>query len=202
MKMRLNAALAGLKTLPHQIEAFARCFPHVLLLGLAVTCVILVSPARAGNILVNPSFEANSGHVIPVGWAYFSPPTPPDYFGDYWVESHFAAHTGTFYWKEWGALYQTGVSNVAGIYQDFSSAPGSTYQAGGWFYTSSTDLLGPDCYVWIEVAFLSAATNTLALYKSDPFSGSLGTDTWLQYQVTNACDLSSPVSVGDPYFTT
>ena len=30
----------------------------------------------------------------------------------------------------------------------------------------------------------------------------MGTDTWLQYQVTNACDLTQPVATGDPNFTT
>jgi hypothetical protein len=40
------------------------------------------------------------------------------------------------------------------------------------------------------------------LYKSDNFSADVGADAWFNYPVTNACDLSSPVSVGDPYFTT
>ncbi len=61
---------------------------------------------------------------------------------------------------------------------------------------------GADCYVWIEVSFLGSSSNLLALYKSDNFTASVGTDNWFQYQVTNACDISSPVSIGDPYFTT
>lgn len=181
----------------NEFVVYCRVFFGIVLASFVATPLL-----RASNILVNPSFELNSGHAIPVGWTYFSPPTPSGYFGDYWVESNVKAHTGTFYWKEWGALYLTTVSNVAGIYQDFSSAPNATYQASGWFYTAANDILRPDCYVWIEVDFLDASTNLLALYQSDKFYATVGTDAWFQYQVTNACDVSTPVSVGDPYFTT
>ncbi len=161
------------------------------------------APGQAANLLVNPSFEANSGNVVPIGWTYFLPPTPPPSFGDYWIESAIPAHSGTLYWKQWGALYLSPpTNNVAGIYQDFSSAPASVYQASGWFYTRSTDILGPDCYVWLEVSFHGSGGTLLALYKSDNFSASVGTDTWFQYQVKNACDLSAPVPTGDPYYTT
>jgi hypothetical protein len=160
-------------------------------------------PVFADNLLVNPSFESNSGHVLPVGWTYFSPPPPPDYFGDYWIERAVPAHAGTLYWKQWGALYlNPPTNNVAGIYQEFSSAPGSIYQASGWFYTGSSDLLGPDCTSWIEVSFLGASSNLLALYKSENFNAAVGADAWFSYQVTQACDLSAPVLNGDPYFTT
>ncbi len=112
-------------------------------------------------------------------------------------------HSGTYFWKEWGALYAAApTNNVAGIYQTFGSAPGSIYQASGWFCTSTCDKEGTDCTNWIQVEFLDANTNVLALYKSPDFSTSVGTETWFQYQVTSACDLTQPVSTGDPYFTT
>ena len=114
----------------------------------------------------------------------------------------FAPHSGTYYWKEWGALYSTAVSNVAGIYQTFSSTPGSIYQANGWMATSSGNPLAADCYTWLQVEFLGAGSNVLALYKSDNFSASVGTGTWFPYSVTDACDLTQPVATGDPYFTT
>src|SRR5712664_928918 len=102
------------------------------LLALVAGFLLATNPVRASNVLVNPGFEANSGHLIPIGWTYFSPPTPSNYFGDYWVESAVAAHSGTFYWKEWGALYLPApTNNVAGIYQDISGTPGSAYQASG-----------------------------------------------------------------------
>src|SRR5262249_44400991 len=33
------------------------------------------------------------------------------------------------------------------------------------------------------------------------FNAAVGSDTWFQYQVTNACNPAQPVSLGDPYFT-
>jgi hypothetical protein len=176
------------------------------LLALAAGLVLAAGPAQASNLLVNPGFETPpSGHAVygttvATGWTYFSPPEPPGYFGDYWVDNAVVAHSGTFYWKQWSAL-NNGNTNVAGIYQTFSSAPGSTYQASGWFFTSASDTLGADGVTWIQVEFLGANSNVLALYKSDNFSASVGLNAWFPYSVTNACDLSQPVSTGDAYFT-
>ena len=180
-----------------------RCNCQSAILTLAAALMLAGSPAHASNLLVNPGFEANSGHAIATGWTYFSAPPPPNYFGDYWIESNVPAHAGTLYWKQWGALYLPApTNNVAGIYQEFSSAPGSIYQASGWLFTRGNDLLGPNCLVWLEASFLNASGNVLALYKSDNFSAIVGADAWSQYQVTNVCNLASPVSTGDPYFTT
>ena len=179
------------------------------LLALAAGLVLAAGPAQAqtNTLLVNPGFEtAPSGQVIPTGWTYFAPPSTTA--KDYWVATqvssgqNFAPHSGTYFWKEWGALYSSTVSNVAGIYQTFSSTPGSIYQASGWLATSSGDTLGADCVTWIQVEFLGAGSNVLALYKSDNFSASVGTGTWFPYSVTDACDLTQPVATGDPYFTT
>jgi len=171
---------------------------------IAATFLLGLAQIRAANLLVNPSFDTgNSGHAVATGWTYFSPPPPPGYFGDYWIEGNVPPHSAPFYWKQWGALYLPApTNNVAGIYQDFSSAAGSVYQASGWFYAPGNDLLGADCYLWVEVAFYGSSSNLLALFKSDNYSTAAGTDTWLQYQVNKACDVSSPVSTGDPYFTT
>jgi len=160
------------------------------------------NPAKATNLLTNPGFEANGGHAIPNGWTYFEAPTVPASSKDYWVAADFPAHSGTLYWKQWDALNNSTVTDVAGVYQDFSSSPGSKYQGSGWFYTSSRDLMGGDAKMWIEVAFLGTATNLLALYKSDDFTANAGADTWFQYFITNACDISAPQSGGDPYFPT
>lgn len=180
------------------------CNTKTKLNALVILCFALAfatQSAFGANLLVNPGFEADQNiHIVPQGWTRFAPPTAQA-FGNYWVEGAVAPHTGTSYFKEWGACYN-GTNNVAGLYQDLSSAPGSVYQASGWCYSRGTDLLGPDCYLWFEVAFLGASSNLLALYKSDPFNSGLGSDTWVQFQVTHACDVSSPVSTGDPFFTT
>ena len=203
MKYVVNMAASGFRYFRNPKGREQRAFLIFLRLALVVSLALAVGSVQAGNLLSNPSFEANSGHVIAAGWTYFSPPPPTGYFGDYWVDDAVPAHSGTFYWKEWGALYLPApTNNVAGIFQTFSSAPGTIYQASGWMYTSAGDILGADCVTWIEVDFLGASSNLLAVYKSDDFSASVGTDTWFQYQVNNACDLSSPISTGDPYFTT
>jgi hypothetical protein len=180
------------------------------LLALAAGLVLAANPAQAQtNLLQNPGFETPpSGQIVPTDWTYFAPPTLPPSTKDYWVvdmgsvgsSPEMPPHSGTFFWKEWWA--NSGVNNVAGLYQTFSSSPGSIYQASGWLSTSTSDALGAECATWLQVEFLDVNTNVLALYKSPNFSSSMGTQTWFQFSVTNACDLTQPVSTGDPYFTT
>src|ERR1039457_6398012 len=83
------------------------------LLTLAAGLVLAANPAQASNLLVNPGFESTSGHAtygttVATGWTYFSPPEPPGYFGDYWVQTGtahgLAAHSGANYWSQWSAL--------------------------------------------------------------------------------------------------
>ncbi len=116
--------------------------------------------AEAANLLANPGFESNNGHAVPVGWTRIAPPNVQP-FGNYWIEGTMAPKAGQFYRKQWGASYVAGATKIAGIGQDFSSAPGSVYQAGGWFFTRGSDVLGPDCATWLEAAFLDASTNLL-----------------------------------------
>lgn len=157
--------------------------------------------AHGANILVNPSFETGGGQVVAQGWSYFMPPAGAA--GSYWVDNAGnRAHTGAYYWKQWGIFWDAARTNVAGIYQDFNSAPGSVYEAGGWFYTLATDQMGPGNVAWAEVSFLGASGNLLALYKSADFSAEVGTSEWFYYGITNVADLSQPMDTGDPSFTT
>src|ERR1035437_5339174 len=133
------------------------------LLALVVAVALAASPVQAANLLLNPGFETPpvNAQVVATGWTYFAPPTLNPSVHDYWVANQGSGNgmppeSGTYFWKEWGALYAAPpVNNVAGIYQTFSSAPGATYQASGWFATASADGggLGADCVTWIEVAF-------------------------------------------------
>jgi len=172
------------------------------LIALAVGLMLTANSVPAANLLVNPNMEqGSSGHAIPSGWTRFAPPTAQP-FGNYWIEGNVPPQSGSLYFKEWGACYN-GTNNAAGIFQEFSSSPGSTYQANGWLYTGTGgETLGPECYVWLEVSFLGASSNLLALYKSDNFAASVGVASWFQFQVNKACDISSPVSTGDPFFNT
>jgi hypothetical protein len=176
----------------------------------ALGAVLLLAAARlpAGNLLLNPSFELNNGQAIPTDWTYFKPANVGSGVHDYWIVNQTTAndnlevvpHSGTYWWKQW--FVYNGTNTVAGVYQTFSSSPGAIYQANGWLSTSTSDQFGPNCRTWLQVEFLDAGTNLLALYKSPAFSASVGLGTWFQYQVTNACDLTQPISLGDSYFTT
>jgi hypothetical protein len=212
MKNVINSLATSFRILQNPKEGTKHTTAIFPVLALVAGLVLAANPAQAGYLLVNPGFEAESGHApygttVATGWTYFSPPEPPGYFGDYWVQTGtahgLAAHSGANYWSQWSAL-NNGNTNVAGIYQTLSSAPGDIYQASGWFSAPSGDNggLGADALTWIQVEFLDANTNLLALYKSGNYSASVGYDTWFQYQVTNACNISLPLPTGDPYFTT
>src|SRR5579859_6073927 len=118
----------GLSAMHHLTSA------RLIWLAASAALGLCFAPAQAANLLINPSFEQNSGHVVPSAWARFEPPTaqhfgsPP--LGNFWVEGNVTPEQGLLYYKEWGACYN-GTNNAAGIYQDLSSAPGSEYQANG-----------------------------------------------------------------------
>src|SRR4029077_11764796 len=102
------------------------------LLAFAAAAALLANPAPAANLLVNPGFDQNSQHAIPIGWTRFAPPTA-QLPGNYYIEAQIPPHSLPYYYKEWGACYDN-TNNVAGIYQDLSCAPGSVFQATNWFY--------------------------------------------------------------------
>ncbi len=166
----------------------------------AAVVMLVASPVGAANLLVNPGFESSSGRIIPLGWKRFAPTNAQPGNNNYWVEA--PAHSGSVGWKQWGAAYAAGQTNVAGLSQSLSSAPGSVYQASGWMYTKANDTLGADCMTWVEVSFFGASSNLLALYKSENFTAAAGTATWLQYPVTQACDISAPLPPGDLNYPT
>ena len=56
-------------------HSFSGIIRHAALLALVTAVVLRAGPAQAANLLVNPSFEQNSGHIIPTGWTRFAPPT-------------------------------------------------------------------------------------------------------------------------------
>lgn len=188
-------------TCQNRVETASR-WARSLIYTAAVAGVFLAGlTAQGGNILINPSFEANSGNNVAVGWTYFMPPTGSG--ANYWVDNAGnRAHSGGLYWKQWGVFWDPTRTNVAGIHQTFNSAPGSVYEANGWFYTLTTDQMGPDNVAWVDVSFLDATgTNLLGIFKTDDFATVVGTDQWFQFSVTNALDLAQPLSTGDPSFT-
>lgn len=215
MKNEKSSSVIGARILRHPIQTITGTLFDRVLPGLAAGLFLAALAVNGQNtnipntLLANPGFEQNSGNSIPTGWTYFAPPGATA--RDYWiVNSNSAsdgglviAQSGTNWWKQWNELYKTTVSNVAGIYQTASGSPGSVYQAEGWITSSANDVLpSANEYSWVQVEFLGASSNLLALYKSDNYTINVGVTTWFPFQVTNACDITQPVPTGDPYFNT
>jgi hypothetical protein len=162
----------------------------VLLTGcLAISASLL----QAGNILVNPGFEAdgNHGSGAPItAWKFSNGDT-------FWINVDSYAHSGANYYKVWGQF--NSAANYNAVWQDNSSLPSSTYQASGWLFTLGTDIVWSGDglnYAWLEVSFRDASDNILALYKSDPFSSTnYTTDIWYNLPITNICQTNPPYAV-------
>lgn len=168
-------------------------------LGLWAAALLMAAllPGQAGNILTNPSFEAdgNHGSGVPItGWVANSG-------GPWYINTDSYAHSGNNYYKVWGSF--SGSPNYQAIYQDNNSLPTSTYQADGWMFTLPTDVMwsGDDLdYAWLEVSFRDASNNILALYRSDEFNNTLGsipytTGVWYDFPITNVCQTVAPYTV-------
>ncbi len=190
----------GLEPSPGAASTLRRKPRLRLLLALAAAAVSAGGSALGINLLLNPGFEANNGNVVAANWTYFEPPNGGccNYFCDTaWAN----AHSGNLYWKQWGIYWDAARTNVAGIYQQFSSAPTSVYQAGGWFFTKNdaqqSDAMGPKNKAWLEVTFRNSSGQVLGLYKSADFTTGMGVSQWFNLPVTNVCDLSQPIPSGD-----
>jgi hypothetical protein len=149
--------------------------------------------AQAGNILLNPGFEAdgNHGNGAPItAWNFSAGDT-------FWIDVNAYAHSGANYYKVWGQF--NGSPNYNAVWQDNSSLPSSTYQADGWLFTLGTDIVWSGDglnYVWLEVSFRDAGDTILALYRSDPFSSTnFTTDIWYNLPITNICQTNPPYAV-------
>jgi beta-glucanase (GH16 family) len=141
---------------------------------------------RAQNILNNPGFEAGSL----TNWTMLQ--------SNNYIESGSPAHNGNYYYKVYGQF--TGATNYTSIYQDNVSAPGDTYSADGWAYSSSSDAINGYDSVWIEVSFQDASENALADYRSAVVTSNNminfgGFNTWFDLQITNQCSFTNPSKV-------
>jgi beta-glucanase (GH16 family) len=154
---------------------------------IGVVCFTLaaaVTPSLAGNLLTNPGFELDpTGQTTTMpGWIAYGA-------NAYSETSSALAHSGTNYFK----VYQNfnGRVNSTGVYQEYISAPGAVYSADGWAYTLSSDKLAGQNVAWIEVTFLDANYNTLAMYRSALINtnaiatGAFPLNTWIHLPVTN-----------------
>ena len=76
---------------------------NAALLALVAAVALAASPAQAANLLVNPSFENNSGHNIPIGWTRFAPADGPGLLAIIGSRAMSPAQSGALHFKEWGA---------------------------------------------------------------------------------------------------
>ena len=149
----------------------------------ALAVLLLGGEMRAQNILTNSGFENGSL----TNWTTLQ--------SNNYVDSGSPAHSGNYYYKVYGQ--STGSTNYTSIYQDLPSAPGDTYSADAWSYSSSSDAINGYDSVWIEVSFRDASKNALADYRSAVVTSNNiasfgGLDTWFDLQVTNQCYFNNP----------
>jgi beta-glucanase (GH16 family) len=145
---------------------------------------IIANPAGPStNILANPGFEAGSL----TNWSTYGP-------NNYVENTGGTAHSGTYFYKVYGQF--NGAYNYTAIYQDNPSAPGATYSANGWAYSSSGDAINGEDEIWISVIFLDSSNNALALYQSPIITSNNiaafgGYSKWFDLQITNQCSFTN-----------
>jgi hypothetical protein len=137
-------------------------------------------------VLANPGFETGD----PSGWVkygvYDFNTTNNFYYNGGVNTTHVWIYDGRYSGKTYGQF--TGGENFNGEYQDVGVAAGSVLSADCWVYTSSQDHIGGGNEAWIEVHFMDAGNNDLALFKSQVITtdpATLPLDNWYDYPVTN-----------------
>lgn len=161
------------------MKTFGGCVAFIFLLS--------AGEMRATNILTNAGFELGSL----ADWSTSGA-------NNYILSGASTAHSGTYSYKVYGQFI--GATNYTAIYQDIPSAPGDTYSADGWAYSSSGDAINGQDLVWLEVTFLDASKSALADYRSDVvnsanIAGFGGFSTWFDLQITNQCSFTNAVKL-------
>src|SRR5436190_7953472 len=160
----------------------ARPLGAALLMALLAT----VNSGQAANVLANPGFETGDQS----GWVKYGVydfNTTNNFYDNGGVNTtHVWIYDGRYSGKTYGQF--TGGENFNGEYQDVGVAAGSVLSADCWVYTSSQDHIGGGNEAWIEVHFMDAGNNDLALFKSQVITtdpATLPLDNWYDYPVTN-----------------
>ena len=158
-------------------------------LGTAALLISLLgssSSGQAANVLANRGFETGD----PTGWVKYGVfdfnTTNNVYYNGCNCGSNVWIYDGRFSGKTYGQF--TGGENYNGEYQDVGVLGGSVLSADCWVYTSTQDHIAGGNSAWVEVHFMDAGNNDLALFKSavittDP--ATLPLDGWFDYAVTN-----------------
>ncbi len=183
MKIKMNSSATSLRILRNPNERTKRNDRASLASGSCRRLVLAASPAQAPNLLVNPGFEssrhASTAQSLPTGWTYFAPPTAATVIlaiiGSRSGIAHGLPRIQELIIGRSGARFTTAHEQCGGHIPDLQQR--SRLDLSGQrmdLPRAATMTLGADCYVWIEVVFLDASSNLLALYKSDNFTASVG----------------------------
>lgn len=157
-------------------------------LGAALLIALLASAnsGHAANVLANPGFETGD----PTGWVKYGVfdfnTTNNTYYNGGSGGSNVWIYDGRVSGKTYGQF--NGQVNDNGEYQDVGILAGSVLTADCWVYTSTEDHIFGNDSAWIEVHFMDAGNNDLALFKSaviTPDPATLPLDNWYDYFVTN-----------------
>jgi hypothetical protein len=144
--------------------------------------MVLAADLSAANLLNNPSFESSFNSWTKHGT------------GGNVVESQAPNHSGANVLKNWGCWCAP--TNQQGVFQDVASSDGSSYTAGGWIFSRTTDYVGTLNSGFYEVIFLDAADATLAKYRSEAFTNGTPGSEWVYYNVNGQVDLGTDAIVG------
>jgi hypothetical protein len=192
-----------------------------------VIIMLLTLSVKAGNILVNPSFES-SPLFASGSWSQHATVTWSMNAGSAWAPHQLTRTGGNSFWMQ--GVYNGG-NNTTYAAQDFACFPGNTYTADCWYSAyvtnnvsiggsggSGSGLFGSDATGnedgWIEVRFLDSGNNLLADYKSTIITPSFCTNAaatlplvanaygsylpWEDFPVTNQYDVSTLTPGADP----
>ena len=192
-----------------------------------VIIMLLTLSVKAGNILVNPSFES-SPLFASGSWSQHASVTWSMNAGTAWAPHHLTRTGGNSFWMQ--GVYNGG-NNTTYAAQDFACFPGNTYTADCWYSAyvtnntniggsggSGSGLFGSDATGnedgWIEVQFYDSGNNLLADYKSTIITPSFCTNAaatltlvtnaygpylpWQDFPVTNQYDISTITPGADP----
>jgi len=141
----------------------------VALVGVFV--MAMGSAAIAQNMLANPGFETGLTGWTPFGNAFPESVNPPQ----------FVPRTGSGLVSMFGNFW--GSFNVTGIFQEFPTAPGETWEmsssARHWSGDAMVGVGAPnDNWVVQKMAFFDAGNNEIGNAESTILNGTFPTDTW------------------------
>lgn len=141
-----------------------------LVIGLVAMFVMAATGAFAQNVLVNPGFESGMTGWSPFNNAYAEVANAPQ----------FVPRNGNGLVSMFGNWW--GVFNVSGIFQEFPTTEGETWEMSSSARHWSGDAMSidgvDDNWVVQKIAFFDAGNNEIGGVESTILNGSFAMDTW------------------------